>query len=84
MDSDSDDPEGSGFPIRKSTDQSLFAAPHGFSQRTTSFIASCHQGIHQMPLGHLIALIINVRVLVARGDAGQVNIDLRKDQIVRD
>jgi len=32
----------------------------------------------------LIALIINVRVLVARGDAGQVNIDLRKDQIVRD
>ena len=64
MNSDNDDPEGPGFPIRKSTDQSLFAAPHGLSQRTTSFIASCHQGIHQMPLGHLIALIINVRVLV--------------------
>ena len=59
MNSDSDDPEGPGFPIRKSTDQSLFAAPHGLSQRTTSFIASCHQGIHRMPLGHLIALIIN-------------------------
>jgi hypothetical protein len=38
-------------------DQSLFAAPHGFSQRTTSFIASQRQGIHQMPLRRLIALI---------------------------
>ena len=56
-----DDPEGPGFPIRKSTDQSLFAAPHGFSQRTTSFIASCRQGIHRMPLRHLITLINNAR-----------------------
>ena len=48
-----------GFPIRKSKDQSLFAAPLGLSQRTTSFIASYRQGIHQMPLGHLIALISN-------------------------
>src|SRR5260370_35018795 len=48
-----------GFPIRKSADQSLFAAPHGLSQRTTSFIASQRQGIHQIPLRHLIALIIN-------------------------
>ena len=39
----------SGFPIRKSTDQSLFAAPRGLSQRITSFIASYRQGIHQMP-----------------------------------
>ncbi len=39
-----------GFPIRKSTDQSPFAAPHGLSQRTTSFIASQRQGIHQIPL----------------------------------
>ena len=29
-----------GCPIRISTDQSLLAAPHGFSQRATSFIAS--------------------------------------------
>jgi hypothetical protein len=48
-----------GFPIRKSTDQSFFAAPRGLSQRSTSFIASQRQGIHQMPLSHLIALIIN-------------------------
>ena len=40
-------------------DQSLFAAPHGLSQRTTSFIACVRQGIHQMPFCHLIALIIN-------------------------
>ena len=48
-----------GFPIRISADQSSFAAPRGFSQRSTSFIASQRQGIHQMPLVHLIALIIN-------------------------
>ena len=54
MDSDNDDPYGPGFPIRKSTDQSLLAAPRGFSQPTTSFIASRCQGIHQMPLRRLI------------------------------
>lgn len=48
-----------GFPIRKFTDQSLFAAPRDLSQRTTSFIASQRQGIHRMPLRHLIVLIFN-------------------------
>ncbi len=48
-----------GFPIRRPMDQSLFAAPHGLSQRTTSFIASQRQGIHRIPLRHLIALIID-------------------------
>ena len=48
-----------GFPIRRSMDQSSFAAPHGFSQRITSFIACACQGIHQMPLRHLIVLIAN-------------------------
>ena len=48
-----------GCPIRKFTDQSLFAAPHDLSQRTTSFIASQRQGIHRIPLRHLIALIID-------------------------
>src|SRR3954464_8762885 len=47
-----------GFPIRKSADQSFFAAPRGLSQRSTSFIASQRQGIHQMPLFYLITLII--------------------------
>ncbi len=46
-----------GFPIQKSSDQSLFAAPQGLSQRTTSFIACMRQGIHQTPLRHLITLI---------------------------
>ena len=53
-----------GSPIRKSTDQSLFAAPHGLSQRTTSFIASQRQGIHQIPLLHLITLIIDAHTLI--------------------
>ena len=48
-----------GFPIRKFTDQCLFAAPRDLSQRTTSFIASQRQGIHRTPLRHLIALIID-------------------------
>ena len=48
-----------GFPIRKSADQSFFAAPRGLSQRSTSFIASQRQGIRQTPLRHLIALINN-------------------------
>ena len=43
-------PIGVGCPIRISTDQRLLAAPHGFSQRATSFIASWCQGIHRMPL----------------------------------
>jgi hypothetical protein len=46
-------------------DQSLFAAPHGLSQRITSFIACACQGIHQMPLFHLIVLIANAHRLVA-------------------
>ncbi len=57
-----------GFPIRRFTDQSLFAAPHDLSQRTTSFIASQRQGIHQIPLRHLIALIAKARVLVRSAD----------------
>ena len=35
-----------GFPIRISTDQSLFATPRSFSQLITSFIGSRCQGIH--------------------------------------
>jgi hypothetical protein len=57
-----------GFPIRISADQSFFAAPRGFSQRSTSFIASQRQGIHRMPLRHLIALIINAHPLGSGND----------------
>ena len=42
-----------GFPIRKFTDQSFFAAPRDLSQRSTSFIASQRQGIRRMPLSTL-------------------------------
>ena len=51
-----DTPKGVGFPIRKSADHGLLAAPHSLSQRATSFIASQCQGIHQMPLRRLISL----------------------------
>ena len=36
----------SGYPIRKSTGQSVFAAVRSLSQLATSFIAYWHQGIH--------------------------------------
>ena len=39
-----------GFPIRKSRDQRLRAAPPGLSQLATSFIAGLYQGIHLAPL----------------------------------
>ena len=48
-------------------DQSLFAAPHGLSQRITSFIACACQGIHQLPLFHLIVLIANAHPCVRFG-----------------
>ena len=41
-----------GFPIRKSTDQSLLTTPRRLSQRATSFFACTCQGIHQMLLPH--------------------------------
>ena len=50
MDSCDDTRRRVGCPIRRSTDQRLLAAPRGFSQRATSFIASWCQGIHRMPL----------------------------------
>ena len=56
-----------GFPIRKFTDQSLFAAPRDLSQRTTSFIASQRQGILRMPLRHLITLIVDAHPALSRG-----------------
>ena len=57
MDSVEDTAEAVGCPIRKSTDQSLLAAPHGLSQRAASFIASQCQGIHQMPFIRLFSAL---------------------------
>jgi hypothetical protein len=37
-----------GYPIRKSTGQSVFAALRGLSQLITSFFASWRQGIHHV------------------------------------
>jgi hypothetical protein len=50
MDSVDDHPDGWGFPIRKSSDQSVLATPRSLSQPATSFIASQCQGIRQTPL----------------------------------
>src|SRR5215813_15121394 len=63
-----------GFPILISADQSFFAAPRGFSQRSTSFIASQRQGIHRMPLRHLIALILNAHPLGSETDICEAHV----------
>lgn len=55
-----------GFPIRKSTDQRVFAPPRSLSQRITSFIACACQGIHQLPLRHLIVLIANTHRAISK------------------
>lgn len=39
-----------GLPIRKSTDQFVYANPRSLSQLITSFIVSQSQGIHHVPL----------------------------------
>ena len=64
-----------GFPIRKSSDQSLFATPRSLSQRTTSFIASQRQGIHRTPLRHLITLIIDAHLALTHEMESIVVID---------
>ena len=50
------------FHIRKSPDQSLFAAPRSLSQLVTSFIGSWCQGIHLMLLfawtSYLLVLVL--------------------------
>jgi len=48
-----------GSPIRISMDLRSFAAPHSFSQLTTSFIASESLGIHHAPLFRFLSFIIN-------------------------
>ena len=62
-----------GFPIRKSTDQRVFAPPRSLSQRITSFIACACQGIHQLPLRHLIVLIANAHLRNSEGLSLQPN-----------
>lgn len=57
MDSGTDTAYAVGFPIQKSADQRVLAPPRSLSQRATSFIASDSQGIHQMPLKRLIAIL---------------------------
>src|SRR3712207_611622 len=73
-----------GFPIRRFLDQSSFAAPQDLSQRTTSFIASQRQGIHQMLLRHLITLMIDVRSAKSRTRSSKKDLssDFSKDMFL--
>src|ERR1700687_1337688 len=56
-----------GCPIRTSPDQSLLAAPRGFSQPSTSFIGSWCQGIHRAPL-------LARRLDLSNHQAGRINV----------
>ncbi len=46
-----------GFPIRKSSVQSWWAAPRGLSQPTTSFIGKLRQGIRCVRLCNFLRTI---------------------------
>ena len=73
-----------GCPIRIFTDQSSFAAPRDFSQRTTSFIASQCQGIHQMLLSRLmLSLPMPIRGVQPR-QIERTDIRSKKDLYVLD
>ena len=50
-----------GFPIRKSPDQSSFAAPRGLSQLIASFIVFQRQGIHRTPL---VACLLELKMIL--------------------
>ena len=64
-----------GCPIRKFSDQSLFAAPRNLSQRTTSFIASQRQGIRRIPFRHLI--VLEIRKRTTQGQPCRASLELR-------
>src|SRR5580704_11952154 len=64
MDSVDDHPDGWGFPIRKSSDQSVLATPRSLSQPATSFIASQCQGIRQTPLLCLISRFVSEMTII--------------------
>src|SRR5882757_3445476 len=64
MNSVNDHPDGWGFPIRKSPDQSVLATPRSLSQPTTSFIASQCQGIRQTPLFCLITRFVSEETIL--------------------
>ena len=55
-----------GFPIRKSSDQNLQAAPRSLSQLTTSFIASWHLGIHPKPFVAYLSQFAVVYILMCK------------------
>ena len=73
-----------GSPIRTSADQSLFAAPHGFSQRTTSFITSQRQGIHRTPLRHLITLTVDAHPSAEAAQVGTQTQRTRRQSVSED
>ena len=68
MDSVDDHPDGWGFPIRKSSDQSVLATPRSLSQPATSFIASQCQGIRQTPLLCLISRFVSEMTILRSPD----------------
>ena len=63
----------SGFPIRISRRQGLFAPQPGFSQLITSFVASEIQGIHRLRFFYFLSLIdrssLNVQSILSIGSS---------------
>ena len=53
-----------GYPIRLSADQRMFAPPRRFSQLATAFFALIRQGIRRKPFSRLTILLFPLKLLV--------------------
>ncbi len=74
-----------GFPHSEILGSKLVRSSPSLSQRTTSFIASQHQGIHKMLLSRLmLSLPMSIRVFRPVRQTGRTDIRSKKDLYVLD
>ena len=66
----------SGYPIRRSRDRSLLAAPPGLSQLSASFFAWQLLGIHSWTHIHLTILFFTLPTLIIQKNMGPTRVEL--------
>ena len=66
----------SGYPIRRSRDRGLLAAPPGLSQLSASFFAWQLLGIHSWTHIHLTILFLTLPTLIIQKNMGPTRVEL--------
>ena len=66
----------SGYPIRRSRDRGLLAAPPGLSQLSASFFAWQLLGIHSWTHIHLTILFFTLPTLIIQKNMGPTRVEL--------